>query len=454
MTEQTTTRVLPDPPQARGLPLIGVLPEVWKDPLGFFLNAAQTYGNVVRVDMGPRPMFLVSDPDSVKYILQENNKNYVKGYEMVKPLMGEGLVSSDGDLWLRQRRLIQPLFNRPNLVSLLPMMVQAAQETIETWKKRPTPPEPVDIAAEMMLLTQTIILRTMFSADMGERSQTIAEDFATTLEYMNTMMVSPHPILQRLPTPANKRNKDALRRLNGIVYEIIADRRRKGNHSRNDLLAVLMEARDQDSGQGMSDQQMRDEVITIFLAGHETTATLLAWTWYLLGQHPQVEARVRAEVDEVLQGHPASAEEINRLVYTRQVLDESLRLYPPAWMFARRLVADDEVGGFHLQAGQMVMLSPYVTQHLPAYWPDPFGFDPGRFTPEAIAARPRFAYFPFGGGPRQCVGMPFTLLEAPLLLSMIMQNFRLEPVPGMEVKPTPQATLRPKPGVFMRIKPL
>lgn len=454
MTAHAVPHILPDPPQAHGLPLVGVLPEVWKDPLGFFLNTAIKYGNVVRIDLGPRPMILVSHPDPIKYILQDNNKNFVKGYEMVKPLMGEGLVSSDGELWLRQRRLIQPLFNRSNLVGLLPMMVQAVQETFETWNNRPNPEEPIDIAAEMMLLTQTIILRTMFSADMGNRSKTIAADFATSLEYLNTMLMSPSPILQRLPTSTNRRFKDALQRLDAIVYQIITDRRKQGDHSRNDLLAVLIEARDPETGQGMSDSQIRDEVMTIFLAGHETTATLLAWTWYLLGQSPPVETRLRAEVDQVLQGHTANAEEINQLVYMRQVLDEALRLYPPAWMFARRLVSDDEIGGFHLAAGQTIMLSPWVTQHLSAFWPDPFSFNPDRFTPEASAARPRFAYFPFGGGPRQCVGMSFTLLEAPLLLSMILQHFRLEPVLGQVVKPTPQATLRPKPGVFMRIKPL
>ena len=442
-----------NPPRAQGLPLVGVLPEFTKNPLEFFIQAAVNYGRVVQLDLGPRRMILISHPEDIKYVLQDNNKNYTKGYDMVKPLMGEGLVSSDGELWLRQRRIIQPLFNRPNLVSLLPMMEQAARETIETWKARRDPDQPLDMAAEMMLLTQTIILRTMFSADLGNQSKRISADFGATLEYMNSILMSPHPLLQQLPTATNRRFKSALARLEGIVYQFIAERRARGEHDRSDLLAVLMQARDPETGEGMSDQQMRDEIMTIFLAGHETTATLLSWTFFLLGQNPEQEARLRAEIEAVLGGRAATADDINRLPYTRQVLDEALRLYPPAWMFARQPIADDEVGGCRIPAGQMVTLSPWVTHRLPEYWPDPQRFDPDRFLPEAAASRPRFAYFPFGGGPRQCIGMPFTYLEAPLLLTMILQNFsQLKLLPGQEIRPIPMATLRPHPAVWVSIK--
>ena len=450
MTTAVQSLILP--PQVRGVPVLGVLPQVWKNTLDFFLQSALTYGDVVRIDMGPRRMFLVSHPDLVKYVLQDNNKNYVKGYEMVKPLMGEGLVTSDGDLWRRQRRLIQPLFNRPNMAGLFPIMAETTQEVIEGWKNRSNPDEPLDLASEMMLLTQTIILRTMFSADMGARSREISGYFASSLEYMNSLMMSPNPIFNRLPTPANRRFKAALDNLDAIIYQFIADRRAKGSHDRQDLLAVLMEAKDVETGQGMSDKQVRDELITIFLAGHETTATLLAWTWFLLGRSPVEAARVQTEIDTVLGGHTPEVEDISRLVYTRQVLDESLRLYPPAWMFARRSVGEDTIGGYHMKAGSMVMLSPYVTHRLPAFWKEPEKFDPARFTPEAVSSRNRYAYFPFGGGPRLCIGMPFTQQEAPLLLAMILQNFQVDLVAGQTVKPTPLATLRPKPGVWARLK--
>jgi cytochrome P450 len=448
----TAQQVLNFPPRVRGVPVLGVLPQVWKNTLDFFLQSALTYGDVVRIDMGPRRMFLVSHPDQVKYVLQDNNKNYVKGYEMVKPLMGEGLVTSDGDLWRRQRRLIQPLFNRPNMASLFPIMAETTQETIAGWKNRPNPDEPLDLASEMMLLTQTIILRTMFSADMGQRSREISSYFASALEYMNSLLMAPSPIFHKLPTPTNRRFKAALQQLDAVVYQFITDRRQKGSHDRRDLLAVLMEAKDVETGQGMSDKQIRDELITIFLAGHETTATLLAWTWLLLGRNPAEAARVQSEIDKLLGGRVPTVEDISQLVYTRQVLDESLRLYPPAWMFARRLVGDDEIGGYHVAAGSMVMLSPYVTHRLPAFWNEPEKFDPTRFTPEAVSSRNRYAYFPFGGGPRLCIGMPFTQQEAPLLLAMIMQNFQVDLVPGQEVKPTPLATLRPRPAIWARLK--
>ena len=449
----TAQQALNYPPRVRGVPVLGVLPQVWKNTLDFFLQSALNYGDVVRIDMGPRRMFLVSHPDLVKYVLQDNNKNYVKGYEMVKPLMGEGLVTSDGDIWRRQRRLIQPLFNRPNMANLLPIMAETTQEAIDGWKMRAAAGVPLDLASEMMLLTQAIILRTMFSADMGSRSREISTYFASTLEYMNNLLMSPSPIFNKLPTPANRRYQTALEQLDAVVYQFITDRRAKGSHDRRDLLAVLMEARDVDTGEGMSDQQVRDELITIFLAGHETTATLLSWTWLLLGRNPEAAARVQSEIDTVLGGRVPTAEDIPQLVYTRQVLDESLRLYPPAWMFARRSVGEDEIGGCHLEAGSMIMLSPYVTQRLPDFWDQPEKFDPERFTPAAVSARSRYAYFPFGGGPRLCIGMPFTLQEAPLLLAMIMQNFQVELVAGQEIKPTPLATLRPKPAIWARLKP-
>lgn len=448
----TAQKELNLPPQVRGVPVLGVLPQVWKNPLDFFLQSALTYGDVARIDMGPRRMFLVSHPDHVKYILQDNNKNYVKGYDMVKPILGEGLVTSDGDLWRRQRRLIQPLFNRPNMVSLLPTMADSTQEMIDGWKRRPDPHAPLDLATEMMLLTQTIILRTMFSTDMGQRSREISNDFASSLVYMNSLLMSPSPIFHKLPTPANRNFHEALKRLDAVIYQFISDRRAKGSHERHDLLAVLMEARDAETGLGMSDKQIRDELFTIFFAGHETTATLLAWTWLLLGRNPLEAEKVQSEIDIVLNQRVPTAEDINLLVYTRQVLDESLRLYPPAWMFARQLVADDEIGGYHLTAGSTVMLSPYVTHRLPAFWDEPEKFKPARFTPEAAASRNRYAYFPFGGGPRLCIGMPFTLQEAPLILAMIMQNYQVELVAGQEVRPTPLATLRPKPAIWAHVK--
>jgi cytochrome P450 len=441
------------PPAAPGAPFLGVLPQVWKNPLGFFLNTAVKYGGIVQIQMGPGHMYLVSHPDAVKHILLDNNRNYIKGYDQAKDLFGEGLLTSEGDKWLRQRRLMSPAFNRNSLNALLPMMVSATQDKINEWRSRPDPQEPIDMASEMMLLTQTIILKTMFSTDIGENASQAAEAFNTALEHLNSTMMVPFEFVQKLPTPGNLRFKHAIKFLDDMIYGFIDDRRR-ADSSRKDLLAMLMSARDEETGEGMSEQQMRDEMITIFLAGHETTASLLGWTWYLLGENPAVEAGLRLEQREMLDGKTPSHEDLRKLDYIRKVLEEALRMYPPAWMFARRSVEQDNVLGYTIPAGSTIMLSPYVTHHLPEFWQEPERFDPERFAPEQMEQRPRFAYFPFGGGPRLCIGNNFALMESPLLLTMIMQNFQLELIQDQAFKLKPVATLRPQPSLWMKLLPL
>jgi cytochrome P450 len=441
------------PPSVPGVPLLGVLPQVWRNPLDFFLRTALDYGGVVRMQMGPAPMYLVTHPDAVKHVLQDNNKNYIKGYDQAKALFGEGLLTSEGDKWLRQRRLMSPAFSRSTLISLLPMMADATKQKIEEWHARSDPQQPVDIAAEMMLLTQTIILNTMFSTDIGKHAEKAADAFTTALEHLNSTIMLPFPFLQKLPTPANMRFDRAIQYLDDMIYGFIDERRQKGS-TRLDLLAMLMSAQDEETGEGMSDQQMRDEMITIFLAGHETTASLLGWTWYLLAQNPAIEAGLRLEQQDLLAGRTPDHEDLRKLDTTRKVLEEALRMYPPAWMFARHAVNDDIVNGYQIPAGATIFLSPYVTHHLPEVWEEPERFDPERFRPENMEQRPRFAYFPFGGGPRLCIGNNFALMEAPLLLTMIMQNFRFEMIPDQTFELKPVASLRPQPSLWMRVLPV
>lgn len=448
MTQNVTTG---DIPRTLGVPVLGVLPQVWRDPLGFFLRSGTQHPEIVRLDMGPARFHLLSHPDSVKYVLQDNHRNYAKGYEKAKPLLGEGLVTAEGELWRRQRRLMQPAFHRQRLAELLPTMVDATSEMLAHWRDLDGADEPLNIAREIMLLTQTIILRTMFSTDIGHQAANIADSFGIALEYLNFAMMAPFPILQALPTPANLRFRQAMRVIDSAVYGIIAERRESGV-KRNDLLQMLIDARDEETGEGMSDRQMHDEVLTIFLAGHETTASLLSWTFYLLGQDAQVEERLRSEIATVVDGRAPSMEDISKLRYTGQVLHESLRMFPPAWMFARTPIDDDEIGGYHIPAGSMIMLSPYVTHRLPQFWDEPDRFDPDRFDPDRENDRPRYAFFPFGGGPRLCIGNNFALMEAPTILSMILQNFQFKLAEGYPVKGQPAATLRPRPGVFAHIK--
>ena len=439
-------------PAPRGLPLLGHIPELSRDPLGYFLRNGRAFPQIVRLDLGPRQMILVSHPDQVKYILQDNNKNFAKGYDTARPVLGNGLVTAEGEEWRRERRLMQPAFNRSSLLELLPMMVSSTQEALEDWQRRSANGQALDMARELMFLTQTIIVRTMFSADLGSRTSEIADAFATSLEYLNSILMSPIPLDAKFPTPLNRRFRTAMHFLDGVIHEFIQNRKQNPT-DRHDLLSMLMAARDNETGEPMSEKQMHDEIMTIFLAGHETTATLLAWTIYLLAQHSQVESLVYAEFERELTADAPEYEQITRLAYTQQVLEESLRLYPPAWMFARSVIEDDEIGGCHVPAGTMIVLSPYVTHRLEEFWPDPERFDPDRFNDTAVAARPAYAWFPFGGGPRMCIGKSFAMMEAPLILSMLMRRFHLTMTPGQQIHPQPVATLRPKPAIWMNLTP-
>ncbi len=437
-------------PSAGGVPVLGFIPQFARDPLNALLNAAVQHGPVVRLDLASRSVYLVSHPDGIKYVLQDNNRNYDKGYQQAKPLMGNGLVTSEGEFWRSQRRLIQPTFSRQQIAHYTLTMTQATEEFIQHWDRLAAEGRTVNIAEEMMRLTQTIIVRTMFSSDIGDMADALGKAFDQTLEHLNQELFSPHPLLQKIPTPANLRHKRALRFLDDFVFDLIEKRRASGE-DKGDLLSRLILAEHPETGERMPDVQIRDELMTIFLAGHETTANALAWTWYLLAQNPQVEERLLAEISSFLGDRPPSHEDIPALTYSAMVFSESLRMYPPAWMFARRAINDDAILGFHIPAGAMLFLSPYVTHHHPHYWDAPERFDPERFTAERESERPRFAYFPFGGGPRQCIGNHFAQVEALLIMTRMLQRYRILLDTTLPVKPTAIATLQPRPGVFVRL---
>lgn len=435
----------------KGYPLLGVIPMLRSDPLNFFLTTAIEYGDVAKLDLGPRTFYLVTDPESIKYVLQDNNRNYRKGYDQARPLLGDGLVTAEGDSWLRQRRLIQPMFVPSQISGYIPVITSATEEMLAKWEEFAKTDEPLDVAHEMMRLTQTIILRAMFSTDISSEVEQIARAFDTALEHLNQVLFSPSKILDRIPTPNNIRHQRSLNYLNRFVFDLIAQRRRSSREI-HDLLSLLIQARDSETGLGMSDQQIRDEVMTIFLAGHETTANALAWAWFLLAQNPEPMDKITAEVDRVLENRTPSAGKIQELLYTRTVFDETLRLYPPAWMFARHAIEDDEIGGFFIPADSMLMISPYVTHRLPHIWQEPDKFDPERFTAENTSKRHKFAYLPFGGGPRVCIGNTFAITEALIILAMVLQRFWPKLHPQQSIIPTPIATLQPKPGILMHLE--
>ncbi len=440
-------------PGPRGHALLGSLPAYRQGRLRFFTDTAREYGGVVRVRLGPRVIHLVSHPDGIKHILQDNHRNYRKGerYDRLVPVLGRGLLTSEGEFWLRQRRLAQPAFHRQRLGAFATIMTEATAAMLARWEREAWRGQPLDIAAEMMRLTFAIVGRTLFSADVSGEADAVGQALTIALREADRRIRSTIPLPERLPTARNRRVREAIRTLDGVVYNLIAARRDGRDAREGDLLAMLLAARDEETGEGMSDRQLRDEVMTIVLAGHETTANALAWTWYLLSQHPEAEEHLRAEVATALSGRTPGIEDLAALSYTRMVIEEAMRLYPPAWAVGRTALVDDEIGGYRIPAGKTVVLSPYVTQRLPQFWDDPERFAPERFRPERVAARPRFAYFPFGGGPRLCIGNGFAMLEAQLIVAMVAGRYRLRLVPGQRVEPEPMVTLRPRGGLPMTL---
>jgi cytochrome P450 len=435
------------PPGPRGYPFIGVLPQLRADPIRVFLDAANRYGDLVRLKAGPYEGFLLSGPDDIKHVLQDNYRNYHKSplYERLKDGLGEGLLTSEDSFWLRQRRLAQPAFHRQRLAAMADAMVDSTAQMLDRWDGVARRGETIDLVAEMMHLTQRIIVRTMFSTDLGSTAEIVNRTWPIINKRIGETFWATK-LETRLPLPANRRFHRALRELETVVYRIIAERRQSGRDE-PDLLSMFLSTSDEETGERMTDRQLRDEVMTMLLAGHETTSLALSWTFFLLWQHQDVDRHVAEEAGSVVGARRATLADTERLVYTRMVLEESLRLYPPAWGFSRLARGDDEIGGYRVPAGSIVFLIPFVVHRRPRLWPDPERFDPGRFTPEAVAERPRFAYFPFGGGPRQCIGSQFAMVEAQLILAMIAQRFQVRLTPGSRVEPEPLITLRPKPGI-------
>ncbi|HZG50991.1 MAG TPA: cytochrome P450, partial [Pyrinomonadaceae bacterium] len=373
-----------------------------------------------------------------------------RALQRAKRLLGEGLLTSEGEYHRRQRRLAQPAFHRKRIDSYGALMVEYAARDSDRWQDGETR----DIAHEMMRLTLAIVGKTLFDADVESEADEIGGALTQILELFQMLLLPYSEYLERLPLPANRRFTRARAALDAVIYRIIEERRASGT-DRGDLLSMLLVAQDEEDSAsgGMSDEQLRDEVMTIFLAGHETTANALAWTWYLLAQNPEAEARLHAELDAVLEGgRLPTVEDLPRLRYTEMVLAESMRLYPPAWVIGRLAIKDYAVGGAVAEKGALVLLSQYVMHRDARFFPDPLRFDPERWTPEAKESRPQYSYFPFGGGARRCIGEGFAWMEGTLLVAAIARRWRMRLVSGHAVVPHPRITLRPKHGIRMTLE--
>ncbi len=433
--------------------LFGSMFEFRRDSLAFLLRMAQEYGDVAAYRLANIHFYQINSPEGVQRILQENNKNYLKGdyWDIIRQVGGNGLFTSEGSLWLRQRRLMQPAFHRQRIAGFAEVMTGRTLKMLERWEKAAQNGQALDISQEFTDLTMKIITEAMFSTRMDQETKAISGAISLLLEDMNFRFQVPFYPKFGFPTPRNRRAVAALRQVDETVYGIIKNRRKSGEDG-NDLLGMLMAAHDEETGEAMSEKQLRDEVITIFVAGHETTAVLLTWLFHILSREPEWESRLARETNGVLNGRLPNFEDLGRFPTVRLAIDETLRLYPPVWITNRACMADDEVCGRHIPAGSIVGVPPYVIHRLPAYWPDPERFDPLRFSPEQSASRPRFAYLPFGGGPHQCIGNNFALVEAQLIFATIVQRYRLQAQPGRRVELMPQVTLRPKSGVWMSVE--
>ncbi|WP_435178271.1 cytochrome P450 [Halorussus sp. AFM4] len=433
------------PPGPDGLPLVGSLPAFARDQFGFERRMHREYGDVVRWKFPGGWTYHLSHPEHIEHVLVQNNQNYVKGeafQETLGPVLGNGLLNSEGEFWRRQRHLVEPAFHPDRIATYAEMMVDVTERTTETWRDGETR----DVHSEMTALTLEIVGRTLFGVDLRDESERVGEALEVVMAASEFSLTDLLP--DRVPTPERRRFERAVGTLDRVVDRIVAERRR--NPTDEDVVSKLLAARDE-RGDAMSDRQVRDEVMTLLLAGHETTALALTFTFFLLAQHGDVERKLVADLDEELGGEPPTVADLDDLPYLERVVTESMRLYPPVPGIVREPVADDRVGDYRIPAGATVSMSQHVVHRDPRWYDDPMAFRPERWTDGFRESLPRLAYFPFAAGPRRCVGDRFALLEARTVLATILQEYHLELVSSPALDLRPSITARPRNPVEMKI---
>jgi cytochrome P450 len=439
---------IPGPPTRRWS---GHLRDFSADRLGFLEACVRDHGDVVALRFAHRRLVVVNHPDLVEEVLVTRNRQFIKHFalRMAKSTLGEGLLTSEGDFWRRQRRLSQPAFHRERVAAHARVMVDLTARMLDGWADG----QALDVQEAMMRLTLEIVAKCLFDADVTGDSADASAAMETVLHCFTARVGRLLPLPAFVPTPGNLRLRRAMRRLYGIVYRMIAERRASGQN-RGDLLSMLLEATDDiaDGGAGMTDRQLRDEAMTLFMAGHETTANTLAWVWFLLDRNPQAEAALHAELDTVLAGRAPTFEDLPKLPYAERVVTEALRLYPTVWLLGREATEPTEVGGYPIGKGTTVYMSQWVIHRDPRFFDDPLAFRPERWADDLARKLPRYAYFPFGGGPRICIGNAFALMESTLLLATIAARFRVRLVKETPVVPLPTMTLRPVGGIAVTLE--
>lgn len=436
-------------PKPKGNLFVGNLTEIRKDMLGFFSNCASEYGDIVPLRLGLTPACLLTNPDYIEGVFQERNL-FIKSraFRIIQIFLGEGLFVSEGNTWLRQRRLALPMFHRQRIAAYGEAMVACTEQILNTWQDH----EIRDVNAEMMRLTLNIVMKTIFNSDLTEKSaQDIAQALNVGMDWYEIKRKQGFLIPYWVPTPENLRCRQAVKLLNKTIYNIINQRRASGEDP-GDLLSMLMQARDPEDGSQMTDQELRDQILNLIIPGHETTANTLSWTWMLLSQHQNVQTKLLEEVKEVLGDRSPSVADLPRLHYTKMVIKEAMRLYPPPTVITREPTKDCEIGGYRIPAGYYILIVPWVMHRHRDYFKAPEEFRPQRWANDFEKQLPKGVYFPFGSGPRICIAKDFAMMEAVLILATIVQKFKLELVEKQSIVCQPTATLRPKYGIKVLLK--
>ena len=439
-------RVAPENPLLKNAAAFG------RNPFHFMVENQQKYGDFYDVHLPHVPLFVLSRPEYAKHVLVTNNKKYGKSfaYEFLRHPLGKGLLTSEGDFWLKQRRIAQPAFHRERLSILATTITETTRELLQEWEDHAHRQQPFNATHDLMRLTSRVVARALFGSDVADSASDIVRYINTINQYVTEKVSNPFRLPMWLPNEKNREYQQALQALDKIVFGIIEERRRT-KKTYHDLLAMLMETEDADTGERMSDQQVRDEVVTLFIAGTETSAVALSWSLYLLARHPKEVERVYQEGRQILTDAP-TAEDIAGLVHMQRVVQETMRLYPPAWIIGREAREDDELDEYFIPRGAQVYICPYIIHRHPTLWEQPERFWPDRFDDESAKERHKFAFFPFGGGPRYCIGNHFAMMEMLLALSLIIQKFDIKPGTDQEVSAEPLITLRPLGGVTLRLK--
>jgi cytochrome P450 len=440
-------------PLTKGLPLVGSLPQLIKNPFGYLKQARETYGDIYNLNLGISKMLIVNHPRQMQHILVDNAQNYRKGgamWDAVRAMLGNGLVVSEGSFWLRQRRMMNPQFHRQRLAALNDLMVSAIDEALTTWEKSANGSD-FNVASAFSELTMKVITRTLFGTGLStEEMDRVSKAMNYALTYIIQAIVL-NSLPSWMPAPGKKEFEQSIKQIDETVYRIIADSR-KDNGESNHLMAMLLDMVDDETGEGMTDQQLRDEVTTLFLAGYETTSIALAWAWDLLTHHTDVMEKLQDEVDDVLGDRLPTFADLMKLPYSRMIIQETLRIRPAAWQLPRTAVEDDEIDGYQIPAGTTITGLIYMCHYHPEEWDNPEVFDPERFQPDKSEKRHKFAYMPFGAGQRKCIGMDFALMEGQLALAMVTQRYKLTKATEKLAEPQLSTTLRPKGGVIVKLE--